>query len=260
MMPFVLTFSSGYPFCAQADSQEKTYCPKSDPMGPQVLPPSKSLDLWFRKFVNSEGISIVASGIVCDRSLQLASLIINHMLSVRPDVRNKLIKTQHLVAIFGIGQKTTDVPGNTDLVGTPTEETCGGGGIGSRPTSICESNLISYQDKWKGMSVAVHEFGHTIMNLGLDELEKKKIEKAFQEAKNKHLFPKSDGVTPSFMMTNEMEYFAEGTGIWFAAADTNNPANSPKVKNREQLKDYDPDLYRVLSLIYPNDSWVVPQP
>ena len=60
-------------------------------------------------------------------------------------------------------------------------------------------------------------------------------------------------------MTNSQEFFAEATGTWFSAADPSNPACSPDETNRDHLADYAPELYNLLSNIYPNDSWTYPK-
>ena len=152
-------------------------CPNSSSDDPNVSQPPSNFSPFYQKYIDASGIAIVGSKSVCDRSLQVAYEIINEMLSMRPDIRTKLIEQNIFVAVFAVNEKMTNIPENQDLAGKwadPTktrtfDDLCGSGGVNGRPTTICERNLIGINDPYYGRySVLIHEFGHTIQNQGLD--------------------------------------------------------------------------------------------
>lgn len=247
-------------------SNEPTYCPIPSLSGPAVSAPPASFDIFYQKYIDDSGIAIVGSKNVCDRSLQIAFEIINKMLSSRPDIKANLVKQNLVIAVFGASEKMTDLPEDRDLAGKwidlghtrKFDDTCGGGGVTGRPTSVCEKNLIGFNDPYFGkMSVLIHEFGHTIQNQGLDFDTLNSISMEYVHAQSLNLFRRKDG-GPSYMMSNIMEFFAEGTATWFGSADPSNPANSSEETNREHLAAYEPGLFKILSGIYPQDLWVYP--
>ena len=243
-------------------------CPPLDPQGPKIVSPSNAFNAFYTKTIDKPGLQIVASSSTCDRTLQVAYEIAHEMLSKRPDIESRLIAQKAFIAIFSVTEKLTDLPEDHDLAGKPTggdpsltfDDLCGGGGVPGRPTAICEKNLIGVNDPYYGrMSVLVHEFGHAMQNLGIDAATAAKVQVAYQNATAANLFPATRGSGVSWMMSNQNEFFAEGTGTWFNAADPKNPANSPEETGRANLKTYDPELYQILANIYPDDNWVYPR-
>lgn len=233
-------------------------CPPPVREAPTVARPPSGIDIFYKKYIDADGIPILASEKVCDRSLQIAYAIVSEMLSIRHDIRKNLLRKRTRVAIFALNEKMTDLPEDRDLKGVYTDssrtrsfdDTCGGGGERERPTAVCERNLLGIDDPYYGrMSVLIHEFGHTIQDSGLDRETRGAIQIAYAGALAANLFPRKDGKT-SYMMSNVHEFFAEGSGIWFNAADPKNPANSPNEKGREFLKTYAPELYQILAGIY----------
>jgi hypothetical protein len=243
-------------------------CPPMNANGPPIVFPQRGFNSFYSKAIKSDGIQVVSSSKTCDRSLQIAHEIVRKMLSSKPEIETNLIRKRAFVAVFSISEKLTDLPENRDLAGKPTgadpsltfDDLCGGGGVNGRPTAICERNLIGVNDPFFGrMSVLIHEFGHTIQNLGLNDATLATIEIAYANALALHLFPKANGIGVSWMMSNVSEFFAEASGTWFNAADPTNPVNSPEEIGRSHLKRYAPKLYQILSMIYPDDNWVYPR-
>ena len=253
----------------QAFASPAIVCPTVSFLSPSVSAAPIGTDPFYTKYIDAEGIPILASDQVCDRSLQVAYEIVTHMLSMRPDYLQNLITKGVKVSVFAINESMTDLPEDRDLTGVwidpPADtrtysDTCGGGAVVGRPTSVCEKNLIGVEDPYYGrMSVLIHEFGHTIQNLGVDTTTFNKILTAYSNAQSSKLFTKADGVSTSYMMSNYMEFFAEGTGNWFNAADPTNPANSPEEKGRDFIENYDVELYQMLKTIYPDDQWAYPR-
>jgi hypothetical protein len=254
---------------------ETSACPPPSSSDPVVseTPSALRLSSFYRKYINAGGIPIVSSEKVCDRALQVAYEIITEELSgpMGANVRNNLIHNKVRVAIFSnvSGEKLTDLPEEMQYAGDPDFplSRCGGGAVREIPvTSVCDGNLLGawwaslgtrearYDSYQRRESVLVHEFGHTVHNLGLDARTKGLIETAYKNARRQKLFPNSKG-TPSYMMTNSSEFFAECTLIWFDAVDSTNPVNAPSIWEREQLKKVLPEMYEILSTIYPSDEW-----
>lgn len=243
-------------------------CPQVLPDAPQVSTPPADTPPFYSKYIDAQGIPILGSSQVCDRSLQVAHEIVLHMLSLRPDYHLRLKEKDVKVVVFAVNEKMTDLPEDRDLEGVwvdsahtrKYDDLCGGGGVPGRPTTTCERNLIGFDDPYFGrMSVLIHEFGHTIQNLGLDQQAFNDVLNAYVEAQANHLFTRADGVSTSYMMSNSMEFFAEGTTTWFNAADPKNPANSPEELGRDFLKQYDPQYFQILRKMYPDDAWVYPR-
>ena len=101
------------------------------------------------------------------------------------------------ISIFAVSEKMTDLPEDRDLTGVWIDpahtrkyyDTCGGGAVRGRPTSICEKNLIGVEDPYFGrMSVLIHEFGHTIQNIGMDQTTFNEVLTAYSNAQDQKLF------------------------------------------------------------------------
>jgi hypothetical protein len=253
---------------AAAQTPAPIVCPPVFVLSPMISSVPAGTNPFYGKYINADGIPILASSQVCDRSLQIVYEMILKMLSKRPDYLANLIQKGVRVSVFAVNEKMTDLPEDRDLAGVwidaahtrKYDDTCGGGAVPGRPTTVCESNLIGVQDPYYGrMSVFIHEFGHTIQNLGLDTATANAVLSAYADAQKSNLFTQADGVSTSYMMSNDMEFFAEGTGNWFNAADPTNPANSPEEQGRKFIASYDPEYYQILQGIYPDDSWVYPR-
>jgi hypothetical protein len=251
------------------------HCPPPSTSDPSVhlVPAALGLSSFYQKYIDARGIPVVSSGEVCDRALQVAYEIVIEELSgpMGSAILKNLIHNKVRIAIFSnvSGEKLTDLPEEIRYAGDSDfpQSRCGGGAVKDVPvTTVCDGNLLgawwaslsprearfdSYQRR---ESVLVHEFGHTIQNLGLDSSTKKLIEDAYKNARKQKLFPNPKG-TPSYMMTNSSEFFAECTLIWFNAVDSTNPANAPSIWEREQLQKVLPEMYGILSTIYPTDNW-----
>ncbi len=242
-------------------------CPATASEGALPSSPPAGTDPFYAKYLDANGIPILGSSKVCDRALQVADEIVSHLLGQRTDVTGTLVANHVSVGVFARSEVLTDLPNEHDLAGVYVDaartrkfdELCGVGGTSGRPTAICERNLIGLDDPYMGlMSVLIHEFGHTIQNQGLDAATAQQVDTCYTDAQTAGLFPGNAGAV-SYMMSNQYEFFAEGTGNWFNAADPSNPANSPEETGRSKLSAYDAELYFVLASIYPADDWAYPQ-
>jgi alpha-glucosidase len=98
----------------------------------------------------------------------------------------------------------------------------------------------------------VHEFAHNV-DFALRRINtefRDSLIAAFNQAKREGLW----GGT--YSMTNSEEYFAEGAQAWFNTCRMVVPqkeGNRFTLKTREQLKAYDPRLYRLCASVFPEE-------
>eukprot|EP00198_Chlamydomonas_reinhardtii_P003954 XP_001693290.1 predicted protein [Chlamydomonas reinhardtii] len=193
------------------------------------------------------GIEIWSYACVDVRAIRIAEHIVDRMLAAAPvDVVRRLVAGGAVVAIIARCQVTTDIPAHAFMRwaegGRDTDTTTRGlGGTEESPTTSCgEENLLMEDDKfYPSENILVHEFGHTVMNIGLTSEDRGKIKKLYDAAYAAGVYDKS-----AYIMENEDEYWAEGTQAWFNA--TIRTDVTAGVNTREKLRARDPG--------YPQDS------
>lgn len=228
-------------------------------LGPPPI--SLALDPFYTKYLSANGLPIVSSQVVPDKALFVARDIVIHMLSKRPDVRQKLIDNHVRVGVMGKNQVATDIPEHRLLNQECSEKdwneaTRGVAAMFGRPATSCaEENLLCYsRDRYAGQNILVHEFGHTIHDMALIELDRPFVERlnsAFHSALQNDLW------SMTYAATNVNEYWASGTRHWFDAGGYSATANGIYnfVHTRSDLRNYDPALHELLSEVFPDDDW-----
>ncbi len=208
---------------------------------------------FYKKYIDVNGMPIVAAEEVADEALLRTKEIVSHMLSGRPDVVEQMVKNKMYLIIIGKDQLYCDMPEyrharNKDYMNERVR------GTGGRPTSFGEENLLSLPiDRYDDESIAVHEFCHTIdgtlRSLNPDWQPWKNA--VYQNAVSKGLYKNV------YAGSNAGEYFAEIGQSYFDCNRVNNWNHGP-VGTREQLKTYDPEGYelvrRTFSLV-PEEDW-----
>ena len=116
---------------------------------------------------------------------------------------------------------------------------------GSVCTSCGEENLLSIENDphFREESILVHEFGHTVMNLGMDDLGRAMVRRCYDDAMARGLYAPG-----CYMGSCADEYWAEGTQSWFDATvrtDVNGGVNT-----RTKLRAHDPALALLLASVY----------
>ena len=224
-------------------------------------PASLHADAFYKKYVSADGIPILASGKVHDRALIEAANIVTHMLSaVRGDAVEQLAKTIR-IAIIGAHEQTTDIPEyrnlNTLYPGTDwNKRTRGVGATDEIPViSAGEENLLGLPgDRYKGQGIFLHEFGHTIADMGVSV-----VDKSFtpQLQADLRIALANNEWTDTYAGSNYHEYWAVGTQIWFGCGFTSPKPNGVynQIGTRAQLRTYDPRLYRMLESTYGDSTW-----
>src|SRR5437868_8119141 len=133
---------------------------------------------------------------------------------MRPDILKSMSERKTRLAIMAKTEVTTDIPEHRDLntafPQTDWNKRCRGvGATLVRPAcSATEENLLQLdEDRYRGESILIHEFGHTMLVMGLDGIEPKfraDVNAAYKDAMSKGLFKNT------YAASNVDEYLAEG--------------------------------------------------
>lgn len=228
---------------------------------PVQPPESLELDPFYEKFVDAGGIPIVATSAVSDDAFVIACEIVSHMLSKRPDVAAALAANDVRVGIIAVDDGTTDMPEHRNLDSdfplpdgeTWNERTRGVGATHAVPmASVGEENLLGLStDRYLGQSILVHEFAHTIFDLGVadvDPITVQELATAFEGALEDGLYG------TSYAATNTQEYWAEGVQSWYG---TNPNQDGNPVETRNDMMMLDADLALLVSEVLPDDGFIL---
>jgi hypothetical protein len=220
---------------------------------PATLRQSWDVDPFYQKYADANGIPILTSNAPPDNTLVLACQLVLEMVSMRDDVRLALIDNQVHFAIVGVNELTNDIPEYSYM---PDSINTRARGLGGNP-GLCaeESILCGPTDRWRGESICVHEFAHTISLYGLydaDPTFEDRLIDAYEAARAAGRF------TNTYAMENEQEYWGEGVQDWYYTnleSATPNGVHGP-IDKREELQAYDPVLYDLIGeFLSPNVSW-----
>ena len=172
---------------------------------------------------------------------------------------SRMIRLGVEVAIIGQDQNTTDIPAHAHLRGrriqnssrTFEHDTRGVGATVSCPVMSCpEENLMeSDSDRYPHENILVHEFAHTVMNLGLLGTELyTRIKESYHAAMRNNLY---DG--QSYVALNAEEYWAEMTQAWFHATARKDVTSG--ITTRDGLMHHDPRLAVLMYEVWGNGEW-----
>ncbi|MGH7448304.1 MAG: peptidylprolyl isomerase [Longimicrobiales bacterium] len=238
---------------------------------------------FYRKYTDALGIPIISSARVPDEAVLAARDIVIHMTSKRPDVRAALIERGARVGVMAVTEMTTDIPEQRDWkkpaiddrrltpgerarynepggIGSMTDQEYWNRrarGMGGRYTTGAEENILGYPGtRYYGENILVHEFSHGIMGAvrTADSTLYARLEAAYQQARDRKLYLSPRG-SPHYAVNTIGEYWAEGTQWWFWS---NYPATFAKLGVEQEvwsprdLERYDPELYDILSQVYPD--------
>lgn len=156
---------------------------------------------------------------------------------------------------------TTDIPEHAFLKDDPNtdwdQRARGlGGTLWVPTTSGAEENLLCYStDRYFDENILIHEFAHTIMNVGLPFVEGgpellNRLDQAYGDALDAGRW------TETYAGTNVAEYWAEGVQSWFNSNRYSDPPDGAHnhVSNRDALKEYDPGLADIIAQVF-SDDW-----
>lgn len=208
---------------------------------------------FYAKYLDVQGLPVVAAAEVADLALQRTYEIVTHMLAGRPDVLQAMVDRGMYLTVIGKDQVYTDLPENRNAPNPAylNERVRGTGGL---PTSFGEENLLCLPlDRYDDESIGVHEFCHTIdSTLGrIDPTWRERKNTAYRNALAKGLYQ------DTYAGSNASEYWAEIVQAYFDCNRINNWNHGP-IGRREQLKIYDPQGYewvRTTFNLSPEQDW-----
>ena len=220
-------------------------------------PDSLHLDPFYTKYVDVNGLPLISSWRVPDSAFTAAHATLYAMTSMLPKaVLDSMVSYGTRVAIMGRYEGTTDIPEHHYLVNDTSLNwdlrARGLGGDLELPlTSCAEENVLAYQiDKYHAEDILVHEFAHSIHLIGLalavPDFDKR-LDACYANAMAKGILKNT------YRETDRMEYYAEAVQDWFNV-NAEMPHTDGKhnwCNTREELKDFDPDLYNLLAEFFP---------
>lgn len=219
---------------------------------PASVRDSYQLDAFYKQYASAGGIPVLASDKPQSRTLHLACNLVNELLSKRSDVRDALIASKVTFAIVATSERTTEIPEYRHL---PKEYDTRARGLGGH-TGLCaeESILCDAQhDRWRGESICVHEYSHTIAIYGLfaaDATFEERLADAYHHATQAGLW------RDTFAEKDAQEYWAEGVQDWYYTNLESDPPNGihGPINTREELERYDPKLYDLIEELVPHET------
>jgi hypothetical protein len=212
---------------------------------------------FYKKYLDIEGMAVLASADVADEALQRTHEIVSHLLAGRPDVLGVMARHGTRLIIIGKDQVYTDMPEyrNSPNPQYQNERVRGTGGL--TVTSFGEENLLNLAgDRYDDESIGLHEFCHTIdAALGrIDPTWRQRLGQTYRNAVAAGLWKNA------YAGSNPGEYWAEICQSYFDCNRINN-WNHNNVATREQLKQYDPegyDLVRTTFALTRETDWRLP--
>lgn len=231
--------------------------PDPDPLGPppESLRERLSLDPFYTKHVDGDGLPIVGSARVSDFALREADYLIDRLLDGRDDLRAAIAESGVRVVVMAPDEFTTDIPEHADLEPRAywNRRARGLGATRQRPAVSCGAeNLLGLPgDPYASENILIHEFGHTIHHMGLNRVDPTfddRLNAAFRAAIDEGLW------TGTYAATHPSEYWAEAVQSWF---DTNREPDHDHnhVNTRAELREYDPRLAALVEEVFGDPPW-----
>jgi len=232
------------------------------PLPCEIESPSSEFDTTFyAKQCTVLGVAVLSSASVADAALYEAAKAITAMLDSRPDLVEAMLGAGLRVGIIGKDEVTTDLPEHSQLDAQFPEvdrdtRTRGVAATTFIPlTSAGEENLLCLDsDVYRGESIFVHEFAHSVRLLGIattDPEVNRAIDDAYDDALAGGLW------SNTYAATNSDEYWAEAVQSYF---DTNLSASPPdgvhnNVDTNAEVADYDPVIYGIIDQVFGDTVW-----
>lgn len=230
-----------------------------------VAPPAaevKRLDLspFYKQYLSAGGLPIVASEKVSPYALHEARYLIDKMLDGREDIRAKMVENKVRYSIMAVDEMTSKIPEHSDLKPAKywDRRARGLGATHARPSVSCgEENLLRFPgDPYWQENLLLHEFAHAIHQMALVDLDPtfdERLRAAYRAAVKEGLWK------GKYAGSNKNEYWAEGVQSWF---DDNRPPDHDHnhVNTREELKEYDPRLAKLIAEVFGDKKWRYKKP
>jgi hypothetical protein len=220
------------------------------------VPTSLKVSSFYRKFVDAQGIPVLASEKVPDAALLVARDIVNAMLAARPDVRKALVIRGWRTAVIGELETTMDIPEYSrmkrpgvlpflpSMQADRDYHANRSRGLGGQPTTGAEENLLGYpRTPYWGENIFVHEFAHAILTamMDADPSMRGELDAAFRDAMAAGKYLSGDG-RKHYATTAVNEYWAEGVQWWFFSNYGECFGGGVIIETPDEFAAYDPNL------------------
>lgn len=231
--------------------------PVSREVGPPPPELSEALGLapLYVKSLDAGGLPVVASAKVSDFALREAAFLIRQMVGHRPEILAAIAAQKVRFVVMAPTEMTTDVPEHGDLVPRQywDRRARGLAATPARPAVSCgEENLLDLPgDPYAKENILVHEFAHTVHELGMRTLDPtfdERLRAAFAHAKATGLW------RGTYAMQNHSEYWAEAAQSWFECNRADDDQHGP-IDTRAELLDYDPEIAALLAEVFGDRPW-----
>ena len=215
------------------------------------------MDAFYEKYLDADGIPIIASSKVADAALVRARDIIDEMLVNRPDLRATIAGLGRRVTLVADSEVITDIPEFRDLYekypGIDWDQRVQGGGLSGNlqdpTTAVWGSNLLcGTGDAFPNEDIFVHEIAHTVLGMGVERQPggrdfRNRLNTAYEEAQSAGLWE------ATYAGENSDEYWAEGVQSWFGLNDRPGPIHN-NINTRSELDAYDPTLSGLIREVF----------
>jgi len=212
-------------------------------------------DYFTQLYISQTGIKIYAVKDIKLESLQKAGRMVDLMLNKRRDIANTITEKEGGLSILAYGEHAYMQP---DLRFEYNPKYLYVEGFGGEVAQCTECNLERNKNftHYPNESILVHEFAHTIHLTGIKNGDPEffqRIEDTFAKVREEGKWEKT------YSGSNPEEYFAVGTTLWFdvmsESKDGSFDGTRCAINTREELKEYDIDLYNILSDFYDDDKY-----
>ena len=212
-------------------------------------------DYFSQIYTTDTGINIYAVSDVKHGSLVKAGKMVDIMLNKRRDIAQEITNQKGGLSILAYNEHAYMQPNlrfyyDRDYLYVE--------GFGGEIAQCTEYNLERVKDitAYPDESILAHEFAHTIHITGIqngDPKFYKRIEDTFEKVRQEGKWENT------YSGSNPYEYFAVGTTIWFnvmsESKDGSFDGTRSAINTREELKEYDIDLYNILADFYDDDVY-----
>jgi hypothetical protein len=204
----------------------------------------------YTRYAAARGVPALSTDSPQDEALYRACMLLND-LGQRAEILEVMLRENIGLVVMGVDETSADFP-EFAAWGVPDSRARGLGGV---PRGLCaEENVMCDRsvDRWRGESICVHEFAHT-MHLGvyneMDSTFMDRVDDAFRAARDAGKY------SNTYAASNSVEYFGEGVQNWYNTNIESIPANGVhnEINTRAELEEYDPGLYEILAEVLPDE-------
>ena len=215
---------------------------------------------FYTQYHSMDGLPIVGSARVNPYALKEAAFLIRQMLGTRPAITRAMVQNDVRFTVMAVTEMTTDVPEHAHL--TPKaywdRRARGLGATRDHPCVSCgEENLLGLGgDPYSTENILIHEFAHAVHELGIGI-----VDPSFDDRlRAAYAAAMGDGLWKgTYAASNKAEYWAEGVQSWFDCNRANDSSHG-EIDTREELKNYDPRLARLVAEVFGDGSWRYQRP